>query len=49
MMEATDFSKRRHPARIRPFDRPHFWRVLLEREMGSCAVIVREVRGQNAT
>jgi hypothetical protein len=37
MMEATDFAKRDDPA------------GLPEREMRSCAVIVREVRGQDAT
>lgn len=49
MMKATDLAKRYDPARLRPFDGPHVGRVLVEREMGSCTVIVREVRGQNAT
>jgi hypothetical protein len=37
------------PCRLGPFDRPHVGRVLVEREMGSCAVIIREVCGQSAT
>ena len=49
MVEATDFAKRHVPAGLRPFDGPPVGRVLVEREMRSCAVIVREVRGQDAT
>jgi len=49
MVEATDFAKRHDPAGSWPFDRPPVGRVLVEREMRSCAVIVREVRGQDAT
>jgi hypothetical protein len=49
MMEATDFGKRHDPARLRPFDGPHVWRILVEREMGPGAVIVRNVRSQDAT
>src|SRR5262249_12311541 len=49
MVEATDFAKRHDPAGRWPFDRPPVGRVLVEREMRSCAVIVREVRGQDAT
>ena len=49
MMEATDLAKRYDPARLGPFDGPHVWCVLVEREMGSCTVIVREIRGESAT
>jgi hypothetical protein len=31
MMEATDFAKRHDPARLRRFDEPHLWRILVER------------------
>jgi len=49
MMEATDFANRHDRARLRPFNGPYVWRVLVKREMGSGAVIVGKVRGQNAT
>src|SRR5262249_23545863 len=49
MVEATDFAKRHDPAGLRPFDGPHVGRVLVEREMRACAMIVREIRGQDAT
>ena len=49
MVEATDFAKRHDPAGLRPFDGPPVGRVLVEREMRACAVIVREIRGQDAT
>jgi hypothetical protein len=49
MMEATDFAKRHDPARLWPFDQPHVGRVLVGREMSAGAVIVAEIRGQNAT
>ena len=45
MVEAPDFAKRHDPAGSWPFDRPLVGRVLVEREMRACAVIVREVRG----
>src|SRR4029450_4638417 len=48
-MEATDFGKCHDPTRLRPFDGPHVWRILVEREMGPGAVIVRNVRSQDAT
>ena len=47
-MEAPDFGDLHDPAHLRPLDRPPVWRGLLEREMGSGAVIVREVRGQKS-
>jgi hypothetical protein len=31
MMEATGFGKRHDPARLRPVDEPHVWRILVER------------------
>ena len=49
MVEATDFAERHDPAGRRSLDAPPVGRVLLQREMGSSAVIVREVRGQDAT
>ena len=49
MVEATDFAERHDPAGRRSLDAPPVGRVLVEREMRSCAVIVREVRGQDAT
>jgi hypothetical protein len=49
MVEATDFAKRHDPAGLRPFDGPPVGRILVEHEMRPCAVIVREVRGQDAT
>ena len=48
MMQAPDFGDLHDPAHLRPLDRPPVWRGLLEREMGSGAVIVREVRGQKS-
>ncbi len=32
MMEATDLAKRHDAARLGPFDGPHVWRVLVERD-----------------
>jgi len=49
MMEATDLAKWHDAARLGPFDGPHVWRVLVEREMSPCTVIVREIRGESAT
>jgi len=40
MVGATDFTKRHDPAGLRPFDGPRVGRVLVEREMRSCAVIL---------
>jgi hypothetical protein len=39
MMEAPDFGNLQYRARLRPFDGPHVWRILLEREVSSSAVI----------
>ena len=49
MMEATDFANGHHRAGSRHLDGPHVRRILVEREMRSCAVIVRKVRSQDAT
>ena len=46
MMQATDFGNRHDRARLRPLDGSHVWRILVEREVSSCAVIIREVPGQ---
>src|SRR5262245_1496729 len=48
MMQATDFGNRHDPARLGKLDRPDIRRILVEREMRSCTVIIREVRGENA-
>ena len=48
MMEATDFGNRHELAHLRRLDGPPIRRVLLKREVSSCAVVVREVAGQDA-
>ena len=48
MMQATDFGNRHDHAKLRPVDRPDVWRILLEREVSSCTVIVGEVACQDA-
>jgi len=48
MMEAPDFGNLHDGANLRPLDGPHVWRILLEREVRTCAVIVGEVAGQDA-
>ena len=48
MMKTPDFGKRHDPARLRPLDSPPIRRILLEREVGSRPVIVREVERQDA-
>ena len=48
MMQATDFGSLHDLAHFRPLDGPHVWRILVKREVSSCAVIVREVAGQDA-
>ena len=49
MMQATDFGDLHELAYLRRLDGPPIRRILLEREMRSCAVVVREVCGQRAT
>ena len=48
MMQATDFGNRHDRAQLRRLDWPRVGRILVEREVSSCAVIVREVAGQDA-
>ena len=48
MMQTTDFGNLHDHARLRPLDGSDVRCILLEREMSSCAVIVREVAGQDA-
>ena len=48
MMEGTDFGNLHNLAHFSPLDGPHVWRILVKREVGSCAVIGREVPGQEA-
>ena len=45
---ATDFGNLQYRARFRPLDGSHVWRILLEREVSSSAVVIREVAGQDA-
>jgi len=49
MMQTTDFGKLHDPARFERLDRPDIRRILVEREMSTSPVIVREVRGQSAS
>jgi len=49
MMQAPDFGNRNDRAERRRRDAPSVRRILLQREMRSCAVIGREVRGPEAT
>ena len=48
MMQSTDFGNPHDPAQRGRLDGPSVWRILLEREVSSCAVIVGEVAGQDA-
>ena len=48
MMKTLDFGKRHDPAHLGPLDSPPIRRILLEREVGSRPVIVREVARQDA-
>ena len=48
MMEATDFGNLHDRADLRSVDRAPVWRILVEREVGARAVIVREVTDQDA-
>jgi hypothetical protein len=48
MMQATDFRNLHDRAHLRPLDWPPIRRILLEREVSSCSVIVREIAGQDA-
>ena len=48
MVQATDFGDRNDPAAFRRLDRPPVWCILIEREVSSGPVIVRDVAGQDA-
>jgi hypothetical protein len=48
MMKTPDFGKRHDPAHFRPLDGPPIRRILLEPEVSSRPVIVREIAGQDA-
>jgi hypothetical protein len=48
MMQATDFGNLHDLAHVRWLDGPSIRRILLERKVSSCAVVVREVTGQDA-
>jgi len=48
MMQTTDFGDLHDLTQLRRLDGPHIWRILLEREVSSRPVIVREVAGQDA-
>ena len=47
MMQAPDFGNLDNPARLRPLDRPAVGRILLEGEVSSRTVIVRQVPGRD--
>ena len=46
MVEATDFANREDPAEFRPLNSPAVGRILVEREMSTRSVVVREVASQ---
>ena len=48
MMQPTDFGNRHDCAQRRRLDGPPVGRILVERKVGSCAVTIREVAGQDA-
>ena len=48
-MQTTDFGNRADRAELRRLDRPSVGCILIEREMRAGPVIVREVRGQDAS
>ena len=47
MMQASDFGNLDNPARLRPLDRPPVGCILLEGEVSSRTVIVRQVPGRD--
>jgi len=49
MVQATDFGNREDGAEPRRLDRPSVGGILVEGEVSAGAVIVREVRGQDAS
>ena len=46
MVEATDFANREDPAEFRPLNSPAVGRILVEREVSTRPVVVREVASQ---
>ena len=48
MVEATDFANRDDPAEFRPLNWPAVGCILVEREVSTRPVVVREVAGQGA-
>ena len=48
MMQATNFGNLHDLTHLWPLDRPHIRRVLLERQVSSCPVVVHDVAGQDA-
>src|SRR5260370_29664955 len=48
MVEATDFANRDDPAEFRPLNSPAVGRILVEREVSTRPVVVREVASQGA-
>ena len=48
MVQATDFGDLNDPAAFRRLNRPPVWCILIEREVSSGPVIVRDVAGQDA-
>jgi len=48
-MQATDFGNRGDGAELRRLDRPSVGCILVEREVSASPVIVREVRGEEAS
>ena len=47
MMQASDFGNLDNPGRLRPLDRPPVGCILLEGEVSSRTVIVRQVPGRD--
>jgi hypothetical protein len=48
MVQATDFGDLNDPATFRRLNRPPVWCILIEREVSSGPMIVRDVAGQDA-
>ena len=48
MVEATDFANRDDLAEFSPLNRAAVWRILVEREVSTRPVVVREVASQGA-
>src|SRR2546428_7429565 len=49
VMQATNFGNRDDRAERRWLDRPSVWCILVERQVSASPVIVREVRGEDAS